>query len=703
MSSMKFPNPSLRSRIIIAVAAIALVHALFRWVPGYVERRPRFYEDAWKRANEILKEEVGAAAVENGVFYIPREKISVASTGGTWRRYEWAFMVLPSGDAFVGHPLDYLSADHPGKWARLSPDEAQQLLATFRYLLLARVRSVPESDSGESEGSFYSFDGRRMLPGPDSGDSSGPFHLFDGRHMLSEYEYSYHRYFEPLASLPGDAKANAAERVCRSLAESGEITFIESEDETAAALCRVVKYCRRIRNPFEAALLGYAARDLRQCPTADAVPALAKVKRPAGTFESRSDWQDTLEDIPVIGRFFGWDKSQDWRRVYVGDALWACENLVGKSEAERLAAYETALFSEERPRVSVPLFVEGYPAEFTTLVLKHWDSLSEDARSLYLHFAHGWGDGGRAIAERLADSEDLSVDSNCLLYEVTGERKYLTAALEAVRTPVDLAALNSDEHYELQTAFSQLAEIYKEDPSLEQVRERFISLWQSLSATGLEWHEMDDFDVEEICKGLLSAGGRENIEIAWEMIRKSDDKSEWPFPKWFFRALHADLWCAHDLLQSHDPLVADAILEFVRGELPELKRCAWLPLSRVLALKGDERLAVLLREALPRVEDGVPRTPYYRSPPEATYYFKSEILKGLITVVECINADDQVVFLLGLPDGELELVTDLGETGLLANYTEDQILAFMAEERCEPLLSLLYSTLLARRAEDTID
>ncbi|MHC4714895.1 MAG: hypothetical protein ACYTAN_16760, partial [Planctomycetota bacterium] len=516
---------------------------------------------------------------------------------------------------------------------------------------------------------------------------------------------SYNRYIEYLAPLLVTAKTSAATRFCRSLAESGEITFVETEDETTAALCRVVKYCRRIRNPLEAALLGCAAADLCRCPTADALPALAEAKRLVDKLENQSDWRDTLEDVPVMGRLFGWGESQDWRTVnVVEDALWACENLAGKSEAEMLAAYETTFFGGKRPNIDIRLFVERYPEEFTALVLKHWDSLLANNRYSYFWRAYDSGGGG-AIAERLADSEDVSqrVVWNCALYEATGDRKYLTVSLEALHPPVDLAALNSEEGYDLQTASSQLAELYKEDASLEDVRERLISLWQSLSGAGLQWHEMEDFGFREVCKGLISAGGRKNIEVAMEMIRKKDETDEWPLPRWFFRTLDFDLWCAHDLLQSHDPLVADALLEYVRGELPELKRYGWLALSRVLALKGDERLAALFNEAMPRAAKRQAQTPDFYRWQDVRDYSTSQILRGLIALVECINADDPVAFLVDLFDEERELVTNLGGTDLLADYAEEEILALMAEDRCEPILPLLYTTLLARRADGAAD
>jgi hypothetical protein len=672
MLLMKFPNLTLRSRIVIAVAAIALIHALFQWVPGYIERRPRFYEEAWTRAIEILKEEVGSAAVENGVFHIPREEISVASIGGAWQRFAgWHFMVLPGGDALLVTPEPRIS--------HISGERAQRLLAVFRYLLLVRVSSMPEIDDENGNAGFTIFDGRRVLSEDDWVDSDSP--------------------------LPVRVRANAAERLCRSLAKSDDLTLVEEEDETAAALCRAAGHCRRIRNRFEAALLEFAANGLCEYPTAGAVPALAKIKRLVDTLENRSNWLDTLEDVPVIGRFFGWGQSQDWREVDVDDALWACEHLAGRSEAEQLAVYEEELFTKEESAVRPCRFIREYPDDFTAFALKHWDSLSSDNRSLYFMCARRCGDGGRAVAEKFLDSEDLSdrVNAKCVLFKTTGDLRYLAASLEELRPPDDPAALSNDERYEFQNAIRVLAPLDDEDPVSEEIASCFRDHWRSLSEADLEWDAMRDFGAQNVCTALIAAGGRENIEIAMEIVRKEDEKTQFYAASRYATWWNPQLWCTNALLQSKDPLVADAILEYVRGELPQLKRSAWFSLSRVLALKGDERLAALFKEALPRVEAGEPQASFRRTGSGTTEYSRSEILKSLIAVVEAVNAEDPVLFLLEVPDEDRELVTNLGGTDLLAAYTEDQILALMAEDRCEPLLSLLYEALLARRADDTAD
>ncbi|MHC4715244.1 MAG: hypothetical protein ACYTAN_18570 [Planctomycetota bacterium] len=80
---------SLRKRILIAAAAIGVIHFLFWFTPRWWVTRPRFYEDAWREAVSILEEEVGAKAVEAGLARIPRAKISVPYEGECTVRPVW--------------------------------------------------------------------------------------------------------------------------------------------------------------------------------------------------------------------------------------------------------------------------------------------------------------------------------------------------------------------------------------------------------------------------------------------------------------------------------------------------------------------------------------------------------------------------------------------------------------------------------------
>jgi hypothetical protein len=714
MREMRLPNLTLRRRIIIAVLAIAVIHALFRWLPGYIERRPRFYGDAWARAVEILKEEVGPAAVENGVFYIPRE--------GAWR-FTSAFMVRPSLDAIVWHPGPDLSALLDRKVARLSRREAQQLLATFRYLSLVKVRTMPPPCRDRTRLEFYVFDGRHMLLDYD-GRQQG--NLFDVR-----------------------VASNAVGRFSRMLAVSDDIEPVESDDEIASALCRVLKSCTPPRNRFEAALIDHAANGLWQHPARDAVPDLAIVNRLIRTRQREGRWSDVFRKLPLVGRFFSrelQDWEQDWRgdfiaRSVLSKALWCCENLAGKSEAEQIAAWERAIFGKEPEDCPTSLFVRNHREEFARLLLKHWDSVSSDhRRSVYLNDVRNCDpDTVREIAGRLAESEypvfqvhanrtlyeltgerkyidrlleiarssedsatpSARIDTNRVLYELTGDHKYIEDLLEITRLPEDPAALTVDKHSEIrQNVIEPLLGLYTQHPSLDAVRDRLIDTWQSLSDAGLEWRVMRmDFFADRVCSALIRAGGRENIEVAMAMIRKEgeDQQLEASRQGYLWRP---SLSCEKDLLSSRDPHLSDAILDYLRGELPGLSQSAWFTLARVLALKGDERLAVLFREALPRVEEieaQSPSLPIRLDDPDlgTPDLSKPQVVKGLIAI-----AEDRVGFILDLPDREREIALLIGGTALFRGYTEEELLALMAEERCEPLLFTLYQQLLTHRWEN---
>lgn len=664
--AMKRIRLTIRRRIIIAVLAIAVVHALFKWVPGYIERRPRFYEDAWARAVEVLKEEVGAAAVENGVFEIPREEISVASYGGVWEEGEWAFMVLPSGDAFPC--VSGLNLAH------LSPGDAQRLLATFRYLSLVSIPSMPQRDHDSPEECFMVFDGRRMVREAET--------------------YPYYGLLDERVA------ANAAARFCRSLVEGG-LTPVELEEEKAAALCRTVKFCSRIRNRFEAALLELAAGGLCEEPVREAAATLAKIKRLVDDLENDSNWLDFLQEVPFIGELFSDDYSSHWRQVDVADALWACENLAGKSRAERLPAYERAILGEERGDMRVCPLVKGYPEDFTRLVVKHWDSFSDDERSSYLYCARICGDGGAAIAEKLVESDDLSarVEACCALYRATRDRKYAAMSLDALGMPEDLSAVKDDERNEIRGALRSLAELGKEDPSLEDVHAFLKDVWQRMSEADLKWGVMSLLEADEICAALVAGGGEENIDTAMEIMAKYDPG---PGPYRIQRygiAWSPHLWCEDVLMGSDDPHLAEAMLESIRSDLPNLEGYTWFPFARVLASKGDERLAALLREGLPSAEpeaDEEAESPTWD--PLSDGEVKQETAaRALVWVVDCMHAEDAVGFLLALPDNERGLVVALGGPRLLGSLGKEDVCMLMGQKRCEPILALLYDTLLERR------
>jgi len=78
MSLFRMP---LGKRIVVAVVAVALVHAGFYFVPRYRATRPRFDEAAWKDAVAMLKGEIGEAAVEKGSFVIPRLPVNPPCEG----------------------------------------------------------------------------------------------------------------------------------------------------------------------------------------------------------------------------------------------------------------------------------------------------------------------------------------------------------------------------------------------------------------------------------------------------------------------------------------------------------------------------------------------------------------------------------------------------------------------------------------------
>lgn len=150
-------NMSLRKRLLVAVLAIAAVHASFYYIPRWWLTRPRFDEAAWREAVEILKADVGAAAVEKGLFSIPRIPVStpyevVTSATMTardstpllpygqrqkevWLRLggdDCAMLFTKSHTGFSGQPvIDSIEA------CRLGPAEARHVWRVLKYLSTA--------------------------------------------------------------------------------------------------------------------------------------------------------------------------------------------------------------------------------------------------------------------------------------------------------------------------------------------------------------------------------------------------------------------------------------------------------------------------------------------------------------------------------------------------------------------------------------
>jgi len=130
---------SLRKRILIAVIAIAVVHLAFYAVPRVYCTWPRFHEAECNEAVGILKETIGAEAVERGIVTIPRRGVSLPYRGVAGL-HDWnpagvnVYMVVGPENFVIRKSHQYGTApDVPEVWP-LSDAEARSLFAAALYL-----------------------------------------------------------------------------------------------------------------------------------------------------------------------------------------------------------------------------------------------------------------------------------------------------------------------------------------------------------------------------------------------------------------------------------------------------------------------------------------------------------------------------------------------------------------------------------------
>jgi len=134
---LRFPRACLGAATIIAgfAAGWIFLHAWTAW--------PRFHAAAWRDARELLAAEVGAQALERGVFAVPRIPVSVPHRGRAAFRVtgedDEVFLVIFT-DGCKGRLLvasfrpggDELRIPHAA--ARVSAAEARRLWAALRYI-----------------------------------------------------------------------------------------------------------------------------------------------------------------------------------------------------------------------------------------------------------------------------------------------------------------------------------------------------------------------------------------------------------------------------------------------------------------------------------------------------------------------------------------------------------------------------------------
>lgn len=328
---------SLKVKILLALGAITITHLLFYAVPRWWHSHPRFYPDAYAEAVGVLKEEFGEGAVEKGIVSIPKAPISVPYRGqamlsGLPQR-QMLYISLTEKDAYIvvdPHPAPSNDVIHDFSAARLSPERARELWARFAYLeaatgecdLVADTRDKLSREDYALKGTLYDYTWSR------SNAAIGAMESTDSIVANTMGDLVRDR-------LRARAVADAAREYAPLLSDRPEVV--------ATALEAMIRASSPARNNADCTRIWCFVDAYAVHAEEKALPLLKEIRS-----HRNGQWRTIAQGLPLVGA-----KLAQWHRVGyegvpdVSSDIWAIELLRGKTEQERLKAFEEAAFPKE--------------------------------------------------------------------------------------------------------------------------------------------------------------------------------------------------------------------------------------------------------------------------------------------------------------------------------------------------------------------
>jgi hypothetical protein len=399
---MKTARLTLRKRIIIAVAAIAVIHTVFYVVPRLWLTRLHVDEEAYLDAVEVLTREFGPAAVEKGVVRIPRCALSVPWSGTLlaasrfWPEQMWLHM--GARECFVVRAA-YRGASAADMYAsararkrpvdvnvvQVSRRDARRIWARFEYLDRAEVAygvplkiecteyrpclsrvdttwpfaSAVERDEAKETGDWYvTRSVREMLRAREMGRIAG----MRGHHW------------------PGDAEV--ARLAIRSLMT-----------KALPPRCQTDKQCVIALLPPYVRMEG-----------AEALPLVEEIER----LKVPSRTGQRMLRIPFLQGLWKALAAPEWPDgPDTSGERWLIKTLDGKTDAERMKVLEAEAFdapgtSLQQAARARAYLAENRPEEWRALVMRHSDALSFGDQYEFARAGmapEGWGTSGRSAEE----------------------------------------------------------------------------------------------------------------------------------------------------------------------------------------------------------------------------------------------------------------------------------------------------------------
>jgi len=351
---VKLPDMPLKKRVLIAVIAIAVIHALFVFVPRWWATRPRFDEAAWREAVEILKADVGAAAVEKGTFGIPRIKVKPPYRKVVEIGKHLCMLVDGAGASLVYVGTARGESESSGRVERLTAKIGRKkvdgILGALEYTRRINVLSNPEY--------------RAFLPVPLS------------RYLGWRYE----------------------EAIVRRALEDNEIKWSDDKAEFMRMLLVSFRRCIVPSTNDEVNWAGVAAGEI----AANDLDGVAVVAKALGRVElaqriAKSKFAPGF--LKRETRLYSLDRTAAELSHYVDMA----GTIAGKTEEERVkkaaeSAFDTVL-DPKRRYYARDFLVERRPEEFVELYLAKQDALPTSERVFLLTFYDSYFGADRRVAE----------------------------------------------------------------------------------------------------------------------------------------------------------------------------------------------------------------------------------------------------------------------------------------------------------------
>jgi len=416
---------SIRKRIVIFVAAAVAVHFAFYFLPRYAATRPRFDQKAYDEAVAVLKEEVGASAVDAGVITIPKGPVACPYRGEM-------IAVGFDPDRNSGVFLDFRGREtrlilhtgvpnEPGKppeagMARLEREQGRRIWDVVSYLAKASATPAPRAlHSGEVPG--LKLTDRTWL-----------------RARIMEFEKG-----DKEATFDRDAASRAAGRYVRSMLASGGFTW--TSDKLEAAFVDTLHRTAPRASPDESCRandewLRHAESFLVSFASAKARPFfVAQIRKGRGF----GGW---LERAPLIGRFFRASDSA-FRAGYP----WVFEKLAVMSPAKQLAAVSSAAFDPNSPYkgnkyAALWFLCRNWPKEYRRLCMERFKDYSLQGGGEYLGYYKEAFPADTMLADIIAGNPNIGDDPEMLTeaYRLTKKREYIDKLMEYALRPADWKA-----------------------------------------------------------------------------------------------------------------------------------------------------------------------------------------------------------------------------------------------------------------------